>query len=201
MRPDKKYMATDSNDTSDINFVPLKSYYNSEYKLSSLTPFIDMNNSIFNNNYTHNNQFQRAFSNYEMPSSVPISTTNSNVENNSNNNDSYLNLFPSETSESELYSYYNALNKNITNTNTNENSSMRILTPEEILRNFDLDLDENIDLERACCNNDINKIYSEIEKKHPAILSTLSAYKIPYPISRVIIKRLIKLSLNYCSKE
>ena len=76
-----------------------------------------------------------------------------------------------------------------------------IPTTFDVLRSLDLDLDETEDLERVHSDNDVNKIYSKIEKSHPGIFATLYSYRIPRPIVRVIVKRLIRLTLSYCNKE
>ncbi|GAA0077518.1 hypothetical protein UT300005_18960 [Clostridium sp. CTA-5] len=206
MKPDQKYMSesySDSKNTYDINFFPLKTDLNFNYDLSLTTPLNNFNKSLFNNN-------------------IPFYFRNDTIFNSNEqfNNKQYSELFPSETVGSELHSYYNELNANMSNNNNNlfntnnpntntsntnnpniNNNIKRILTPDEILRSFDLDLDESMDLERNCCDNDINKIYAKIEKENPAIINTLSSYNVPSPISRLIIKRIIKLSLKYCNKE
>lgn len=113
--------------------------------------------------------------------------------------DNSLDLFSSETGLPELcyYSkeYSDSMNRSF---NTANNS---IPTTFDVLRNLDLDLDETEDLERSNSNNDINRIYSRIERRHPGIFATLYSYRIPRPIVRVIIKRLIRLTLLYSNKD
>lgn len=122
------------------------------------------------------------------------------LKNNNNSDDYSSNLFPSETQSSETRCYYNDFD-DYSNENSNITYNSIMPSPFDILRNFDLDLDETTDLERDCYNTDIDKIYLEIEQNNPGILSTLCEYGIPCPISKVIIKRLIKLSLLYCNKK
>lgn len=116
------------------------------------------------------------------------------------NNNSSLDLFPSETKSSELYCYYSSFN-DCDEKNSNTIQSMRIPTPSEILQNFDLDLDESEDLRRDGDKNDVDRIYLQMEKNNPGIFSTFSSYGIPSPITKVIIKRSIKLSLMYYDKK
>ena len=116
------------------------------------------------------------------------------------NNNSSLDLFPSETESSQLYCYYSSFN-DCDEKNSKIIPSMRIPTPSEILQNFDLDLDETDDLERDGSKGDVNRIYTQIEKNNPSIFTTFSSYGIPSPITKVIIKRSIKLSLMYYNKE
>lgn len=121
---------------------------------------------------------------------------------NPKNNNNSLNLFPSETKSSQLYCYYSSFNDCAEkNNNNNIIPSMRMPTPSEILRDFDLDLDETEDFERNDSTNDVDRIYLEMQKNNPGIFTTFSAYGIPSPITKVIIKRSIKLSLNYYNKK
>ncbi|NFE75475.1 hypothetical protein FDC27_15280 [Clostridium botulinum] len=173
MKPDKKYMNIECNNDFDYNFVPLQNNFNFRCNQSSLTPFFKVNNSLFDNE--PDNNFNFGFR--------------------SNNTSS--NLFPDETIESQLYCYVNQLDKNCYKNDTTKKDTSSELTPDKVLRGFDLDLDENEDLERVNSDNDVNRIYLKIEEKNPNLLSTFSRYGIPYPIARVMIKRIIKLSLQY----
>lgn len=110
-----------------------------------------------------------------------------------------LDLFPSETGLPELC-YYSDDTSDSINRNFNI-ASNEIPATFDVLRNLDLDLNETDDLERSNSSNEVNKIYSMIEKKHPGIFATLYTYRIPRPIVRVIIKRLIRLTLSYCGKN
>ena len=135
---------------------------------------------------------------------VPASFINKkfrdHVTNNFNNN-LQLDLFPSETGLPKLC-YYSSDSDEYTNRNTNINiANDTIPTTFDALRGLDLDLNETEDLERAHSDNDVNKIYLKIEKSHPGIFATLYSYRIPRPIVRVIIKRVIRLTLSYCDKE
>lgn len=135
---------------------------------------------------------------------VPPSFASRNVydDSSSNNyNDLNLDLFPSDTGLPELCYY-----SNDTYDSNNRNSNMNIAnnaipTTFDVLRNLDLDLDEREDLERANSDNDVNKIYSRIERRHPGIFATLYSYRIPRPIVRVIVKRLIRLTLSHCDSD
>lgn len=109
-------------------------------------------------------------------------------------------LYPDETSEDQLYCYYNSLNGCINKQNKKEDLKRN---PEtfEVLRSLDLDIDEASDLDSNYPDNDINKVYTEITKKNPGINYSLSLYGVPSPIIKVITKRLIKLSLLYNNKK
>lgn len=133
---------------------------------------------------------------------IPPSFSKSLFRNESSvpNNDSSLDLFPSETKSSQLYCYYSSFN-DCDEKNANIIPSMRIPTPSEILQNFDLDLDETEDLGRDGSKNDVDMIYLQMEKNNPGIFTTFSSYGIPSPITKVIIKRSIKLSLMYYDKK
>ncbi|MDR3596271.1 hypothetical protein [Clostridium sp.] len=112
-----------------------------------------------------------------------------------------LDLFPSKTGFPELCHYSEEKDDSLSGEfgiNIADNS---VPTTFDVLRNLDLDLDEKEDLERANSDNDVNKIYLKIEQKHPGIFATLYSYRIPRPIVRVIIKKLIGLTLHYCDKK
>ncbi len=139
---------------------------------------------------------------------APFSFINKNLRDdftNNVNNNLNLDLFPSEIGLPQLCYYssesYDSANRNV-NTNTNMNiDSDRIPTTFDALRGFDMDLDETEDLERVHSDNNVNKIYSKIERNHSGIFATLYSYRIPSPIVRVIVKRLIRLTLLYCDRE
>jgi len=137
---------------------------------------------------------------------VPLSVINKSLRDdvNSNvNNIHNLDLFPSETGLPELC-YYSNEPEDFKSRNTNSNMNIAkdtIPTTFDVLRSLDLDLDETEDLERVNSDNDVNKIYSKIEKGNPGIFATLYSYRIPRPIVRVIVKRLIRLTLSYCNRE
>ena len=78
--------------------------------------------------------------------------------------------------------------------NNFENPSSAML---QALRDFDLDLDEETDLSRVP-ENRVNRIITEIEQNNPGIFSLFEAYRIPRPIARLIMRRIIRLTLNYC---
>ena len=121
-----------------------------------------------------------------------------NIDNNMN-----LDLFPSETGLPELC-YYSNESENFLDRNGNDNINTvkdTIPTTFDVLRDLDFDLDEREDLERVHYDNDVNKIYSRIEQRNPGIFATLYSYRIPRPIARVIVKRLIRLTLSYCDKK
>ena len=46
----------------------------------------------------------------------------------------------------------------------------------------------------------MNKIFDIIESDHSGILATMKAYRIPYPIAKILIKKIIKISLDNCNK-
>ena len=71
----------------------------------------------------------------------------------------------------------------------------------QLLSDFDLDLDEDVDLVRNCSDKSIDKIYEKIEKNHPEIFALVKAYNIPCPIFKLLIRRVIKISMNYCKRE
>lgn len=132
------------------------------------------------------------------PSFVKKSLYDGDICDDNNRN---LDLFTSDTGLPELCYYSDEIddpNSRSSNMNIANNT---IPTTFDVLRNLDLDLDETEDLERVHSDNDVNKIYSRIERRHPGIFATLYSYRIPRPIVRVIVKRLIRLTLSYCDRD
>ena len=70
----------------------------------------------------------------------------------------------------------------------------------EVLKEFNVNLDEDTDVSRNN-NEDIDKIYKQFEEENPGTFSLLKTYNVPYPIVKIIIKRIIKTSLKNCNKE
>ena len=130
------------------------------------------NNTSFNNNNAFNN--------------------NTGFNNNSAFNNNNVNLedeYPSEDSGDELYSY----NSNTTIGPANPNN---LITPTEVLRNIDFSLDD-MDSRKSYSNKDIDAIFNSIQEKNPSIFSALKAYRVPYPIATLLIKKVIQSSLDY----
>ncbi|WP_024615201.1 hypothetical protein [Clostridium sp. Ade.TY] len=102
----------------------------------------------------------------------------------------------------ELYCYNKAISNEF-------ESEFNVPIPTEILRNFDMDLDENDLLDNY--NNNFrpinqnncnpNEIFEKIRINNPMILKTMESYKIPFPIAKTLIKRIIKLTNMYCCRE
>ena len=140
----------------------------------------DMNFVPFNNNT--NNSRNRVISGW-----IPITIYKAEeFSQNTNMN----NLIPNENNipniQEGLFQY-----------NNNGNSTYDTINA---LREFDLDLDEDTDLVRVN-NNDIDKIFNDIEKNYPGTFALLRSYNVPYPIAKLLIRRTIKLSLTYCKKR
>lgn len=192
MNPDKKYMDNTDNKTSgDLNLVPFKTPMSSNMPIGWIPVF-------------YFNKLNTAGSPFMMPNLTNInnipSMTGSLPANKSN-----VETFPS-TENVEILHSYNKTNTNAgTNTSSSGNmSSMNNMGNEQVsnvLRNYFSDLDENTDLLRKCSDKRINKIYAKIEEKYPEIISMfVDNYKIPCPIVKAAIRKIIKLSLYYCKK-
>ena len=106
------------------------------------------------------------------------------------------------------------------------NSYLSIPTDSSILRELDLDIDEEVlelerDLENSYefelrnpqkfqpffppvlppkvpqrCNPEI--IFRRIEANNPRVLRTLQSFRMPYPVAKRITKQIISLTLSYC---
>lgn len=127
--------------------------------------------------------------------SSKISGTTNNTNNSFNTNSDSIELeYPTELNDDFLYSY----NEPKINERYLENS-INIL---DILRNFDFSTDYSSSESRknTYTENEINNILSLIEKDNVGILATMKAYRIPYPIAKLLIKKIIKISLDNCKR-
>ena len=166
---------TTSPNNYNNNYINPNNNYNNNYT--------NPNNNNYNNNYTNPN-------NYTTPDNY-----NNNYMNSNNNNNSNINLeHPSEIDENLLYSYNEP--------KVNErylDDSVNVL---DILKNFDISLDFSSSESRknSCTEDEVNEVFSLIEKENPGILATMKAYRIPYPIAKLLIKKIIKISLDNCKR-
>ncbi len=132
------------------------------------------------------------------------STTNSNdYNNNYNNNENYMNSnnynninleYPSEQDDNFLHSY--------NETKVNERYSDDSVNILDILRNFDISVDFSSDEFRKnnCTEDEVDELFAVIEKDSPGILATMKTYRIPYPIAKLLIKKIIQISLDNCKR-
>lgn len=114
--------------------------------------------------------------------------------------------YPSETTPEDLYQYTqkNYPNQKTATTQSNKYVSPQQgdLMPQDILREFDLNLEINDSfLKRGCSPEKIDAVFSYIEENDNAILGTLNSYRAPYPISKAMIKKIINITLEYVDKE
>lgn len=190
----------------NINPTPLPLTTNPLTELAPLTPYpkniptLDSNTSLNGNiNSTiNNNDYNNKYIN---PNTYNNSYTTPN--NNYNNNDNYMNSnnynntnleYPSEQDDNFLHSYNES--------KVNErylDDSVNIL---DILRNFDISVDFSSSESRKnnCTEDEVNELFALIEKDNPGILATMKTYRIPYPISKLLIKKIIQLSLDNCKR-
>lgn len=193
----------------NINPTPLPLTTNPLTELAPLTPYpkniptLDSNTSLngninsttntndYNNKYINSNTYNNNYTN-------PNNTYNNNNNNNNNinpNNYNNNNLeYPTEQDDNFLYSYNEP--------NVNErylDDSVNIL---DILRNFDISVDFSSSESRKnnCTEDEVNELFALIEKDNPGILATMKTYRIPYPISKLLIKKIIQLSLDNCKR-
>ena len=123
------------------------------------------------------------------PKNTINSNTTQNVPSNLPSNSSQLE-YPSEVNSEDLYSY----NK----PRLNDNYDTNLINPLNILRNFSF---EDIQLSDGCRGDskedDVEEIFKKIEENNSVVLATMKAYRIPYPIAKLLIKNIIKLTLEY----
>lgn len=145
--------------------------------------------------------------NVNMPQEkASTKNTNPNLINNPNSQQNKMvsEQFPSYNIADILHSYNNPISSNTTKNNmvntTPPAPKSSTRNPDELLRDLNLNVDEDIDLIRCCKDDDMGKLYKEIENDCPGILSLLEAYNIPSPIAKLIVRRIIKITMRYCKK-
>ena len=118
-------------------------------------------------------------------------------ENDKNNLNEYDDFFddnlkyPNEVDDSALYSYNKPM--------LNPGVKLPVVNPIDILRNLDT---ENIEISDSLNrgfekSNEIQNIFKKIEANDTIVLATMKAYRIPYPIAKLLIKKIIKATLEY----
>lgn len=180
----------------NINPTPLPLTTNPITELAPLTPYpkniptLDSNTSLNKNisNTTNTNDYNNNYTN-------SYNNNNNNYMNPNNYNNTNLDLeYPTEQDDSFLYSYNEP--------KVNErylDDSVNIL---DILRSFDISLDFSSSESRKnnCTEAEVDEVFALIEKDNPGILATMKAYRIPYPIAKLLIKKIIKISLDNCKR-
>ena len=180
----------------NINPTPLPLTTNPITELAPLTPYpkniptLDSNTSLNGNinSTTNSNDYNN---NYTNPN------------NNYNNNDNYMNSnnynninleYPSEQDDNFLHSYNEA--------KVNERYSDDSVSILDILRNFDISVDFSSTESRKnnCTEDEVDELFALIEKDNPGILATMKTYRIPYPIAKLLIKKIIQISLDNCKR-
>ena len=130
---------------------------------------------------------------YTPKTKQPNNNNNNNNAKNQNNNSNYLE-YPAESDDDFLHSYNEP--------SLNERYLDNPVNAVDILRNFDLSLDyiSTDSRKNNCTEEDVNKIFDIIESDHSGILATMKAYRVPYPIAKLLIKKIIKISLDNYNK-
>lgn len=127
--------------------------------------------------------------NLNMPSD------NTNMDFDNNDNDILYSYNKNNSSPSSMGSmnmgYYNNNTPFYSNT---LNNPPRIL---DCLKDFDLNIDRDIDALRNDSDDYIDEIFNNIEKNNQKTLNLLKAYNVPYPIQKLLIKRIISLTIDY----
>lgn len=160
------------------NPIPLNNIPNPE--MAPLTPYPKNIPNIYSN---------------DDNTSSKISGTTNNANNSFNTNSDSIELeYPTELNDDFLYSYNEPkINERYLET------SINVL---DILRNFDFSGDylSSDSRKDTYTENEVNNILSLIEKDNVGILATMKAYRIPYPIAKLLIKKIIKISLDNCKR-
>ena len=134
-----------------------------------------------------------------------IAPDNTNMDLNNNDDDilySY-NKDSSKQNNNSSSSSMDSMNIGYYNNNTpfysnTLNNPPRIL---DCLKDFDLNIDRDIDALRNDSDDYIEEIFNNIEQNNPKTFNLLKAYNVPYPIQKLLIKRIISLTIDYNSNN
>lgn len=87
----------------------------------------------------------------------------------------------------------NSLNHCKSTDSKNEN------TPTDLLKDLNLNIEEDYFPSEDSRNieNQVSSILKKIENNNTPILNTIKAYKVPYPIARLLVRRIVRLTLIY----
>lgn len=197
MKPDKKYMSESSYASSEIHFTPpsfssiLRQNSISDKQNSQGNSYLDLYPSETEGDFLY--CYYSSFGDCEFNNSINKGQfSNYNNNNNSNQSQNYNN------NNSSQFPNYNSSNNN---NGQFQRYTPSDPTPSEILRDMDLDIEDLCDPDRKKCDKDVDRIYSMIERNNRGLFTTFSSYRIPYPIAKILIKRIVKLTLSYCEKE
>ena len=172
------------NNNDDLSFVPLNVKQELNPINSSFPLLMNLNNLTTPPSPITNLQQGNSVPIMVYPTDVPDMYLYNNINSTKETNLQY----PDQVSSDDLYSYNESRYDN--------NYIYNCINPIDILRNFDLNIDE-YDTRANVSDNSIDNIFTSIEKNNPGILGTMKAYRIPYPIAKLIIKKIIFLTLKY----
>ena len=147
-----------------------------------------MTNSSLLNSTLNSNNTTGYYPPMPYPNNIPSMDTSNTTSINSSNENALNNEFPSEPSSNDLFSYNTTDFRNIS-------YYLPLINPLDILRNFNLSLYD--DSRDSASNKEIDEIFESIKTNNSHIFSTLKAYRIPLPIASLIIKKIIKITLEH----
>lgn len=145
------------------------------------------NSSLFNSKFNSGNT-TGYYPAMPYPDNIPSMDTSNTTSITSSNENALNNEFPSEPSSNDLFSYNTTDFRNIS-------YYLPLINPLDILRNFNLSLYD--DSRDSASNKEIDEIFESIKTNNSHIFSTLKAYRIPLPIASLIIKKIIKITLEH----
>ena len=145
------------------------------------------NSSLFNSKFNSGNT-TGYYPAMPYPDNIPSMDTSNTTPIISSNENTLNNEFPSEPSSNDLFSYNTTDFRNIS-------YYLPLINPLDILRNFNLSLYD--DSRDSASNKEIDEIFESIKTNNSHIFSTLKAYRIPLPIASLIIKKIIKITLEH----
>ncbi|GFP74899.1 hypothetical protein [Clostridium fungisolvens] len=192
MYPDRKYMDKPIND--DLSFEPFIGEYDSPFSENLLSTYD--NTKSFSDNFVPFSENSVPFLENSAPFSenvVPFTENSMPFTNNL-----YLNGFNNRSAIGDNFNkiklsstyWFNSLFNSSTEINRGY-----VPVPVQLFEDIDNDFDDKLTSDK------VNQIFGKIEENNSSIMKSLEAYKIPFPVSKMIVKKLIALSIKYSSKE
>ena len=178
------YYKLSNTSNNDICFVPLNIKQELNPINSSFPLLMNLNTLTTPISPVSNLQQNTPMPIMPYPENIP----DMNLSNNTSQNEQNQLEYPDEINPDDLYSYNESRDS--------ENYIYTSINPVDILRNFNFNIDSDETRDNSTYKS-IENIFDLIEKNNPSILSTMKAYRIPYPVAKLLIKKIISLTLKY----
>ena len=194
-----------SQNKDDLNFIPLNikgpltpgsSKFPRVMNMDGISIGTNSNNIFLNfSSITPSNVVNNLKSNSPLipyPNSIPeLEYDNTLLDNTIPNNISEEMISPAQVSEDDLFSYNES--------NFDNNYFKNTVDHMELLRALGISIEDFGIYDRGKkSDNRIDEVFKDLEENYKGVIATMRTYRIPYPIAKLLIKRIIEVSLKNC---